>query len=250
MQYRTRTGVLALLFGAAACSKDSSTAPSSADALLNADVATIAADATAQDVEVMQGPGGAFAMGLHFDPARFDCMREFPERLTVDRTCVFKDADGNVQAAYDPATTASATISTTIDGSIDRDYLQATLHRESQYEVTGLEGAETTRTWNGSGSGTRSAVREKSDGGTRSYEASTASTVTDVVIPVPRSSSSWPLSGTIHRTITITRSNGKTVTRDVTITFNGTEFITILVNGESYDFDLQLRRRPHRHNGG
>jgi hypothetical protein len=162
---------------------------------------------------------------------------------------VFKDAQGNVQTAYDPNTTASVNISVTIDGSIDRDHLSATIHRTHELVVTGLAGAETQRTWNGTGSGTLSAVHERSDGSTRSYNVSSTSTITNVVIPVPRTLTSWPLSGSIHRVITLTKADGSSVTRDVTITFNGTQHVSVNVNGEIYDFDLATRRHASRHRG-
>ena len=249
MPNKNLIGAVALLFTAAACSNDS-TAPISADAALNADVATIAGETTAEDAEVMQAPGGAaFGMGLAFNAARWDCTRELPLRLTVDRTCVFKDAQGNVQTAYDPVTTASVNISVTIDGSIDRNHLSATIHRTHDLVVTGLAGAETQRTWNGTGSGTLSAVHERSDGSTRTYSVSSASTITNVVVPVPRTLTSWPLSGSIHRVITLTKADNSQVTRDVTITFNGTQNVTVNVNGETYDFDLTTRRHATRHHG-
>src|ERR1041385_1978394 len=156
MPNKNLMAAIALLFAAAACSNDT-TAPLTADAALNSDAATIAGETTAEDAEVMQAPGGtAFGMGLAFNAARWDCTRELPVHLTVDRSCVFKDAQGNVQNAYDPLTTASVNISVTIDGTIDRDHLTATIHRTHDLVVTGLAGTETQRTWNGTGSGTLS----------------------------------------------------------------------------------------------
>jgi hypothetical protein len=63
------------------------------------------------------------------------------------------------------------------------------------------------------------------------------------VIPVPRGNG-YPLSGTITRTLTLTRSNGEeTFTRErtVSVTFNGTRYVTITINGEAFTLDLETR---------
>ena len=86
-----------------------------------------------------------------------------------------------------------------------------------------------------------------SDGETRSFDVESDCTITDVVVPVPRTDTAWPLSGTIHRVVTITKGDGSTVTREVTVTFNGTQTVTIDVNGETFDFDLTARSRPRLH---
>jgi hypothetical protein len=69
-------------------------------------------------------------------------------------------------------------------------------------------------------------------------------TVTAVVIPVPRGSG-WPISGTITREITVQIVTGlddtKTRERTVTIEFNGTQFVPITINGETCTLDLKLR---------
>jgi hypothetical protein len=247
---RVVTKLTALLAVAALGACADGTGPTSQAEIMNADAAMIAGDATAQDVEMMQGPAGpAFGMHLGFHPARFDCLRETPPRLTVERSCVFKDADGVVQSAYDPITTATVVMSATISGEIDRGHLEATINHTHELTVTGLAGTETSRTWNGNGSGTFTAVRTRSDGTERSYSVASQSTVTNVVIPVPRTLTSWPLSGTIHRVLTLTRNDGTVVTRDVLVTFNGTQIVTVVVNGETFEFDLADRRRPHWRRG-
>ena len=68
---------------------------------------------------------------------------------------------------------------------------------------------------------------------------------------VPRSENPWPLSGTIihHALITFTRPDGeRTRERTATITFNGTQFVIVNVNGEDFEIDLADRtgRRPPR----
>ena len=78
----------------------------------------------------------------------------------------------------------------------------------------------------------------------RKIDAATG-TITNLVIPVPRTATSWPTSGTVTKNV-VAKRNDKTIERHVTITFNGTQFATVTVNGESFEFDLSQRGRPKR----
>ncbi|MEO7966644.1 MAG: hypothetical protein ABIT38_22320, partial [Gemmatimonadaceae bacterium] len=162
---------------------------------------------------------------------------------------------GVVQSAYDASTTASATITTSIKGSSEHGHFSATVDRSGTFTATGLAGTETKRTWNGSSSGTSTRVREMDDDNEdstkgRQYEMTHSATWTDVVLPVPHTENGWPLSGTVKHTMTVTitggKDDGKTVTREVVITFNGTAKPVATLNGESYDLDLAGRGRPHK----
>ena len=90
--------------------------------------------------------------------------------------------------------------------------------------------------------------------GDRSYEMSSTSTITDVVIPVPRTENSWPEDGTIERIVHVEYEGPyATGTRDRTalITFNGTQLVPILINGvDEYTFDLATRRIVEEPSGG
>jgi uncharacterized lipoprotein NlpE involved in copper resistance len=229
-----------------ACSSDG-TLPSSTN-VLNSDVAVVAGDAAAQDVEVMRGPSiGRWGLGFLHRAGRFDCdMMRGPKALTVTRTCTYKDAAGATQTAYDATTTASVTMVAAIKGSVEREKWSGTVDRTSTLTVSGLAGAETQATWNGNSSGTATKVRVAEDGTTRSYEMSHTGTITNVVVPVPATPTGWPLSGTITKNVTVKKSDGTTTTHNVSITFNGTNIVPITVNGETMDFDLSERHRPHR----
>ena len=249
MRFALFAGTALLALTVAGCGSDSA-GPSGAPAdpsALDADVATIAGDAAAQDIEVMNGPGGnRFALGLVHNDRRFACDTLSRGPITVTRTCVFRDGAGNVQPSYDSLATASASFTATIDGSFDRQHLSGSVHRVSEVVVTGLEGTETSRTWNGSGHGSISRVHTRSDGTTRSYEIAESFTVSNVVIPVPRGPGSWPTAGTITRVLTITKNDGSTITRTVTVTFDGTQVAKVTLDGERYDFDLSARGRCRR----
>jgi hypothetical protein len=108
-------------------------------------------------------------------------------------------------------------------------------------------------TWNGSSSGTSSRVHTR-EGGTMQMDMSEEETISGVVIPVPRTATSWPTAGTITRQVTVSFTggprDGTTETRNVTITFNGTQTAAITVNGESFEFDLAKRGKQGHRRGG
>lgn len=250
MRVATLVGSLLALGTLGACSSDSTTAPTTTPSVTDVDAAMVAGDATAQDVELMHGPSvGAFRMGLYASALHFGCVRGFPLDLTFNVTCEFLDAGGNAQSDYDPLTTASIHMVATLQGSFTRGDLSGSLDRSVDLTVSGLEGTETTRTWDGTGHSARSRMQTTSDGQARSFDVESDCTITDVVVPVPRTETSWPLSGSIHRVVTITKPDGSTATRDATITFNGTQTVTIDVNGTTFDFDLTTRARPRPHRG-
>ena len=240
--YQQHTAKLALMtaFIFAACSD--ATAPAD-DALLDADVALMAADAAIEDLQNMSNLFG----GLLGAPAPMSV-----DSLTRTRVITFYDADGNVQDAHDHVTTASINVVIDVSGEVVRDNWTATIERHRDMTVSGLEGDETTRIWNGSGNGSVQGTHSDSLG-TRSYDMSSTSAIVDVVRGLPREENPYPLSGTITRNISVTIIGGPdgdvTRQRTVSITFNGTQFATLTVNGETFDVDLAARdgRHPLRH---
>lgn len=240
MSFTRTVGTLAVA-GLMACD----TGSTAADALINADLAAVTADAAATDVELMRGPGGGpFGLGLLARAGHFECDREIRGGLDVTRTCTYKDAAGNTQGAYDSLTTASVIVHAQISGELTRERWSGTVSRVRDLTVTGLAGRETSMTWNGTGSATTTRVRVV-DGTTRTYEMTASGAISNVVIPVPRTATGWPTSGSVTKKVVATR-NGHTVERNVTITFNGTQFAVVTVNGETFEFDLSQRGRPHR----
>lgn len=232
---------VALVLGA--CARDAAAPDTSA--LPNADVAVVASDAAAQDVELMRGPGGMFGLRLPADPSRFECGSFTRGDITIIRTCTFVDAAGAVQDAYDPATTDTVRLHAAVSGTISRDRWTGAVNRVRDYTASGLAGDETSITWNGTGSDTTTKVRSR-DGADVQYDMTSADTVDNVVIPVPRTETSWPLSGTIvkHFKVTITGGphDGTTHQRDVMIAFDGTQYATVTVNGETFTVDLANRQ--------
>ncbi|MBL8986551.1 MAG: hypothetical protein JNJ80_09775 [Gemmatimonadetes bacterium] len=250
MKTLTRIGVLGLVAALAACNQDG-TDPSNQllDLTMDRDLAVQTADAAAEDVELMGGAGGPLGLGFAAaaaeDDVPFRCGTHQRNNLTVVRTCTFKDAAGATQAVYHPLTTASATIHAEINGSVTREHWSAEVSRVRDLVVSGLAGQETTRTWNGTGSGESTRERH-TENGNREYQVEGAVTITAVVVPVPRTDDTWPLSGTISRQAKVTvvggPNDGTVRERTVTITFNGTRLVPITVNGKSFTFDLRTRR--------
>jgi len=196
---------------------------------------------------MMAGPGGGFRTGgCAFDGARFTCPGVSTANLTVTRSFAFFDAQGNPQATFDSLTTASANFQSTVRGEISRDAWSAVIARSHDMTVSGLAGAETTRTWNGTGTNNVARSLHTEGGPNRTYNMASSSATANVVVPVPRAEGSWPLSGTITHTVTVAITDGEgagnTRTRTATVTFNGTQFATVTVGDETFTVDLAERR--------
>ncbi len=238
MIHRMKSGaVLTLsLLALAACS-DTAGLESSSEDNLTLDVAMIAADAAIGDFGDL---GRVFGGGPHPGGTH---------------TATFYDADGNEQDARDPLTTASIHLVIESSHEFSRDSWSGTGTRSRDLLITGLEGEETTRTVNGTGSSAVTRSRHTDADGTRTYDMSSTSVIEDVVHPVPRTDDAWPLSGTITRNVTINVINGPdgdvTKTRTVVITYNGTNLPTMTVDGEPFEVDLSTRsgRHPFRRRG-
>ena len=253
----------------AACSGDDPTGPGTGTTVAF-DVATVAADATAEDVDVMAGMDGEIGFlsgaaaisdggpnrpgvaGCNFADGRFTCPPGRHAELTVERIVTFRDAGGATQSAYDALLTASIDLDVTVSGTIDRGPWDATIERTRELTITGLAGTETTRTVNGSGTESVEGSRHvgnsgnggENNGTARSYTLDAIVDIDDVVMPVRGEGvAPWPLSGTITRVFTITPTNGgEPVTRTVVVTFNGTANVPATVDGESFTLNLAARR--------
>jgi hypothetical protein len=237
MRIRNLT-TLGLVVAIAACS-ESTTAPAPDTGLLNIDVAMVAADGVLDDVTsaaaMMDAPGS-----------------DRPGRGERNVALTFLDADGNEQDAMDPLTTATIIRSATMSRQGSRGGWTASVEATRDQTITGLEGEETTRTVNGTGTEHMLRSLHSDENGTRSYEMNSAVTWNDVVHGVPRSENPYPLSGSITRSISVVIINGRngdeTRSRTAVVTFNGTQFATLTLDGETMEIDLSTRggRSPFR----
>ena len=238
---KMRISGLGLLTTIALAGCSDANGPNTDDAL-DADVAMVAADAALEDIQAMNSGFGGFGSS----PAMFSAGPP-TER---SRTVTFFDAGGNAQDGYNAETTASINVVSDMSGSVTRDTWTATIERHRDMTITGLLETETSRTWNGTGDGSVQRSRHSDESGDRSYDMSSTSVIADVVRGLPRADNPYPLSGTITRTISITIVNGpngdETRSRTVVITFNGTQFATLTINGgDSVDVDLAAREGRH-----
>jgi len=263
---RTTIYAAAALLALAACSDSPTGNVTPLPADISADVATVSADITAEDVDVMAGMNGLTGNfsaslvdgmtppmgpgnvgGCGFGGGRWTCPANRANGLTVTRTVQFFDAGGAVQQAYDADLTARMEIDAILTGDVTRGPWTATIDRSRDFTFTGLAGTETSRTLNGTSTSEASRSRVAGESGTRSYEMSETATFANVVIPVRAEGvAPWPLSGTVTRIVTVTPDGGTPVVRTVIITFDGTSTPDATVNGEAFELDLAQRRANRR----
>jgi hypothetical protein len=272
------TGALVIAMGACAPHGDSATAPVTTSFQVNAtDSALIAihaaAIATVNDVNVLNGisttmgwslvsaPSGvsmslsaAGAPSFSTNPGsgctlnaadgRFDCPPQVNANgITVIRSLAFFDASGAPMNHFD-STTASMNVQATESGVATGANGADTVSGSRNLTASGLLGHNTTRIWDGSGSGTGGSFWADS-AAKRTADVSWSTTFSGIVVALPRSSNPYPVSGSLSRAVTgsgvVTKGDStKTVSisRTVGITFNGTEFVPMTVGSQSYTLDL------------
>jgi hypothetical protein len=250
-------GMAAVAMAALGGCKDTA-GPLTDDALLQ-NAALVAADAAVEDVTLARTPLGFGAQGVSAQGTATGGRRGplgggmgIGGSFSGTRDVTFYDANGNAQTAYDSLTTASIHFVLEVSGDANRDNWSASIDRTRDMTVSGLEGHETTRTFNGTGNETVSRSRTDSTGTASTFDMTGSFTIQDLVVPVPGSDPRWPLSGTITRNMSVTVVNGPNgdQTRSVTavITFDGTSTATAVINGEAMQIDLSTRpgRNPIR----
>ena len=255
-------GVTTALLAVAMAACDQTTEVESLDDAMTVDAAVLAADATIEEIALFHQPldFAGFIPGVDAPPpARHPGppggQGSFEGDFAGVREVSFFAAGGVEQDAYDPLTTASVDIVHEVEGTIVRDRFTAEIFRAREMTVSGLEGEETHRTWNGSGSSSVARSGVTPDGTERSHSAEGSFTLRDVVVPIPGTEPRWPISGTVTREMVMTRTGPDgTLTREfeIVITFDGSSIATALVNGETVEIDLSARpgRHPLHHRPG
>lgn len=245
---QTNAIVALSIFGLAACGDDGISGPNQNVDIqgLNSDVALVVADATLEDIKDMIFLGGS-PFGA--------------PGMTLTRTVSFFGEDGSPQDFFHPELTAEVNIFTALTRDVARENWTATVARERDMTVSGLLGQETSRTWNGTSSADILQSHHSDEFGDRSRDMSMSAVITDVVRALPRAENPWPISGTISRSVIVIITNGPngdvTIERNAVITFNGTQFVALVVNGEEFEVDLgardgqnPVRRRSDRNTDG
>jgi hypothetical protein len=250
----------------AACGDTATTEPTvsaSVSASTTNDVATVAGDAATEDVETFKVNRGAFGIAQlidferfgRWDPCPFDaatgrfvCTSRSRGPFQTTRSYAYADEAGAAQNAYSATTTAAANFRWTLAGTITKRRWGGTVSRNRDMTISGLLGANTTITINGTSSSERQRTRfarEEAEGANaveRTYEMEGSTVIANVVTAAVRLPDTWPLSGTITRNHSVTRTdavNGtRTTTRTSVVTFNGTQFVPLVVNGTAFTLDL------------
>jgi hypothetical protein len=161
-----------------------------------------------------------------------------PNGLVETHSYQFLDASNTPQSAFDSLTTASIHFTSSLTGTTTGRH-GSKIDDQHDLTVSGLAGVETSRTWNGTGT---SAHQDSL--GHALIVTNVNTSITNVVIPVSRSSNPYPLSGTIATHTTV--SGGlMPIDETVSLTFNGTRYATLTLNGVTYTVDLgRLPRFP------
>lgn len=236
---------------------------------INFDAAVVAADGTLEDLRMMHGPGLGLP-GIVFPPlpsetdcaahdGRFQCHPRELDGLTFTRTVTYLDIDGNPivdgegNPLYDESLTDGIHYEISVVGDISREWWNASIDRQRSLTVRGLlndnddsaDNDDGVVIWTGSGTGDVERSRHTDGGEVRVYHMISSSAINDVVVPYPRTENGWPLSGTIERSITVTRSladgGTETVQREVTVTFTGDQYATVTVGDDTFTLDLSER---------
>jgi hypothetical protein len=259
----TCIAALAFAAGLAACADSTDPGPNVSDAQLTADVAGDAGDATVFDLSQMLGsetqagvaPATAADRGLSSQNSctysagvgRFLCPAiTGTDGLTLDRSYAVY-AGGTAQSSYSATATDSINFQTHLAGSLTRNARTGWINNVRTMTMSGLAGAETQRTWNGTGVRTDSAHVTEA-GVARRTKLESVDAISNVVYKLPRASNPYPLSGTITHDVTVSatvdRARGQSTrssTRHVVVTFNGTSTAAMTVGTRSCTVDLATR---------
>jgi hypothetical protein len=251
---------------------DGGTAPRALDdEVVIAEAALVAADGMFQDLSLVQDPGlaGIGFGGMGAGPAlaggmggqcqhlgaggAFQCPSLQRDGFTITRTVTFLDGNGDEQPeGFDAATTDQIHLVTEAKGTRERVFWTASIERSRDMWLTDL----LTDAHHLNGDGHESVYRSGNpqDGGEMTFDMTVDVQWADVVHLQPREEHPYPESGTITREIfvEVTRDGEVIGGRDVTvvITFDGTQYATMTVDGEEIQIDLANREVKGRWGGG
>ena len=243
-----------LLIGLVACSTEKVTPPAQEAEIVQFDptLGALAGQASMPGLMLDLGPDATgVATGCEWDAAvqRVVCAPVTRSGMTIRRSFVFLDAGGNAQGRRTETTVAMNT-RIGVTGTIVTDRGSITIDRDSDLTVSGLAPGSTSHTLNGTEAG-RIAGTHRTDRGTISTTESFNARTDHVVVPVPRSPSAWPLSGTSSRRSSVTAvRDGSSETRTRTfghqVTFNGTRFVPVTLSHDGTTIQCTLDLATHR----
>ncbi|HET8784702.1 MAG TPA: hypothetical protein VFM38_03645 [Candidatus Limnocylindrales bacterium] len=232
-----------------------------------------------------QGPfGGPFGGGLRctgsFDASsgRFVCDPVTRDGLTFTQSAAYTNAAGQVQQAFDTATTNTVNVRTSVTGTVSFERESAddrhrgrgpgprphfagrligdtttiltattTVRHASDRTVSGLAQGSTRRTVDGASKGEESTTGTSSRGDFTATRTA-ADTTRGIIVPLENGRPTYPTAGTVIRvmnaSVTFAGSAAVTSSRREVVAYDGsaTAKVTITVNGETKQCTLPL---PH-----
>ena len=212
------------------------------------------------------GFGLGFGHGKRGDPAlagtctfdassgRVICDPVLRNGITINRSASYADAGGNVQQAFDSATTNTINVKILVSGTITRrDSAVSDVQHVSDRTVTGLAPGSTQRTVNGTSAGTENTTGTR-DGKHFTAVRTAGDTTTALVIPVPSSTTQrpYPVSGTVIRamqvTVTFDGESPTSSSRREVVTYDGSDTAKIVITQDgatkNCTMSLTTRDRP------
>lgn len=195
------------------------------------------------------GEGDPFAAcDYNTSTGRVECVPDVHDGLTITRSAAFTTTGGTVQTAFDSLTTNSINTRITVMGTRTRhDGATSQVEHQSDRTVSGLAPGSVQRSVNGTSSGQETTTGSDSTG---SYTAvrTAGDTIQTVVIPVTDGRPSFPVSGSVIRSmkIVVTYANTAPTTsaRREVISYDGTTTAKIVItqDGTTKNCTLPL---PH-----
>lgn len=220
---------------------------------VNAPGATIVGTGVSASVNTPPTSGSAtwISPSCVFDAAtgRFNCPPMTRGTQTYTTSYALFDANGTTQSSYDRSTTASINFIVADTGetsfNANNNTFTDSTYRLHNRTVSTLLG-DTVHTWNGSGTGSVHSTRTGQI--SKVYTFASVDTVSGVKFRQPRDINPYPLSGTLVKDYTVTRTRQAsdttthTTTRQVLVTFNGTATVPMIINGTTYSLNLDTHK--------
>lgn len=182
---------------------------------------------------------------------RITCPDVTRNGVTISRSYALFDAADNPQERRD-ANTAKINARVWARGTVEQDAARITIDRRSDLTTTGVQAGSPGRTLNGTEQGT-SAMERPTTRGTARSTVVFGDTTLNLVVPHPGSDRRWPLSGTVIRAHSGTRTvDGQSDTRSFSyravFVYDGsnTVKVTITANGVTRSCVRNLETREQR----
>ncbi len=182
---------------------------------------------------------------------RITCPDVTREGVTISRSFALFDAAGRAQEKRDSSTVK---INTQVwaRGTVEKESAKVTIDRKSDLTATGVQRGSPSRTLNGTEQGS-SAMEHRTSRGTVKSTVVFGDTTINLVVPSLDSPRTWPLSGTVIRahsgTRTIDGHSGSTsFNYRAVFVYDGTSTvkITITANGQTKSCVRNMETREHR----